>query len=56
MADVFTREQLQKLGLKQVTDVAVLDHFLNEQTLQELQTAVQTQLHLAQMGDEYHVD
>lgn len=56
VADVFTREQLQKLGLKQVTDVAVLDHFLNEQTLQELQTAVQTQLHLAQMGDEYHVD
>lgn len=56
IGDVFTREQLQKMGLKQVTDVDVLDHFLNAQTLQALQEAVKTQLHLSQIGDEYHVD
>lgn len=56
VANVFNLEQLQKLGLKQVTDGDVLDYFLDPATLTELESAVQTQLQVSQIGDEGYVD
>lgn len=51
VANVFSLDQLQHLGLKQVTDSEILDYFLNEQTLEELKIAVQNQLKISQIGD-----
>jgi hypothetical protein len=56
VANVFNLEQLQKLGLKQVTDGDVLDYFFDPATLTELESAVQTQLQVSQIGDEGYVD
>lgn len=56
VADVFNLDELQHLGLKQVTDGEILDYFLNEQTLEELKVAVQTQLKISQIGDRDDVD